>query len=147
MILSFWNYVDNLLFKNNKSESIFIHWSNAEPIQYNKLLKRHSNIKNKMHFFDLYELFTANSIVVKDALNYSLKSIAKAMYKNNLIKSIWENNSPCSNGLNAMLLAYKLYKHNNIVTLDEPTMKDIVYYNTIDCKVLWEILLFLKMNY
>ena len=64
-----------------------------------------------------------------------------------MIKSCWNKESPCSNGLNAMLLAYKLYKHNNIVTCEEPIMKDIIYYNMIDCKVLWEILRYLRNNH
>ena len=143
-----WSIIDRLLIENNKSESVFFHWSQAEPIQYKKLLKRHneSNLKN-INFYDLYHLFTKNNIVVKGALNFSLKSIAKAMYQNNMIKSCWDKESPCSNGLNAMLLAYKLYKHNNIVTNEEPIMRDITYYNMIDCKVLWEILRYLRNNH
>tara|TARA_A100001015_G_scaffold318273_1_gene437672 strand:+ start:602 stop:2425 length:1824 start_codon:yes stop_codon:yes gene_type:complete len=143
-----WDTVDKILVENNKSESLFFHWSQAEPSQYKKLLSRHneSNLK-KMDFYDLYNLFTKNNIVVKGALNFSLKSIAKAMFNNKMINSCWNKESPCSNGLNAMLLAYKLYKHNNTVTCEEPIMKDIIYYNMIDCKVLWEILRYLRNNH
>ena len=62
-------------------------------------------------------------------------SIAKAMYSNNLIKSTW-NDSQCSNGLNAMLLAWKLYQNNYFLNGREPVMIDIIKYNEIDCKVL-----------
>jgi hypothetical protein len=148
MIKTFWKFVDNKLIEENKSESVFIHWTKAEPQFYNKLLARHQTEDlPKKNFYDLYDLFRNNNIVVKGALNFSLKTIANAMYDNKLIKTCWDRNNPCSNGLNAMLMAYKLYKHNNSVSGNEPVMKDIIHYNEIDCKVLWEILMFLRNTY
>ena len=148
MIKNFWNFIDAKLVQENKSESVFIHWTKAEPQFYNKLLSRHptENLPKK-NFYDMYDLFRNNNIVVKGALNFSLKTIANAMYHNRLIKTSWDKNNPCSNGLNAMLMAYKLYKHNNKVFGDEPVMKDITHYNEIDCKVLWEIMHYLRNNY
>ena len=148
MINEFWDFVNKKLIDSNKSESIFFHWSNAEPLCYKKLLERHSNHNlQKLNFYDLYKLFYSNNIVVKGALNFSLKSIAKAMFKNKMITSSWDTSNPCSNGLNAMLLAYKLYKHNTSISGNEPIMKDIIHYNLIDCKVLWEILDYLRINF
>lgn len=148
MIKQLWNFVDLKSIELNKSETRFIHWSNAEPLNYNKLLKRHNDeTLKRMKFYDLYALFYKNNIVVKGALNFSLKSIANAMYNNKLINSSWDSDNPCSNGLNAMLFAYKLYKHIDIISGNEPIMKDIIHYNSIDCKVLWEIFSFLKNNY
>ena len=69
------------------------------------------------------------------------------MYENKLINTCWDKNNMCLNGLSAMLHAYKLYKHNNYISGDEPLMKDIMHYNMIDCKVLWEILTFLRNNF
>ena len=148
MIKEFLNEIDNIKFKNNKSDSVFIHWTKAEPQNYKKLIKRHSNKDNipELFFYDLYKLFYDNNIVIKGSLNFSLKSIAKSMYKNNMIKSNWNTSNSCSNGLNAMLYAYKLYERLNIVTQKEPIMKDIIEYNKIDCKVLWEIISYLRNN-
>ena len=67
-----------------------------------------------------------------------MKSIAKSLYKHKLIKSCWDENSPCSNGLNAMVLANNIYNKNVNIEF-EPIMKEIVRYNEIDCKVMWEI--------
>ena len=72
-------------------------------------------------------------IVIKGSLNFSLKSISKSFKKYNFIETIWDDNSLCSNGLNAMLLAYKLYKKNIVVSGKEPIMNDIIKYNEIDC--------------
>jgi len=45
-----------------------------------------------------------------------------------------------------MILANKLYEDINIIDniCNEPIMKDIVYYNEIDCKVMWEIHNYIK---
>jgi hypothetical protein len=148
MIKEFINEINNIKIRNNKSDSVFIHWTKAEPQNYKKLIERHSNKYNipQLFFYDLYKLFYENSIVIKGSLNFSLKSIAKSMYKNNMIKSIWNTNNSCSNGLNAMLYAFKLYEKLKVVSQEEPLMKDIIEYNNIDCKVLWEILTYLRNN-
>ena len=117
---------------------------------HNKLQKRisslGSSLPNKI-FLDLYQLFRVEPIAVNGALNYSLKSIAKAMNKHNLIKTSWDSRNPCSNGLNAMLLAHKAYKDTKEI-MDEKNliMRDIIHYNEVDCKVLWEIINYLREN-
>ena len=146
MLNEFNSFIKTILKKENKKEGIFIHWTNAEPINFKKAIKRH-NLDNKLIFYDLYKLFKDNKIVIKGALNYSLKTISKSLKKYNYNETIWDNNSLCSNGLNAMLLAYKLYKKNNIIYGTEPIMQDIIKYNEIDCKVMMEILYYLRNNY
>ncbi len=170
MFNNFYSYINNILIQNNKTQSKFYHWSNAEVSMYNDFLKRNINLNsmNNYTFYDLNKVFIQEPIVVKDALNFSLKTIAKALYKNGLIQSNWDTDNQCSNGLNAMIMASDLYderyklmndivinkskkskkrKHldNNIDIIvipsieDEQIMKNIIHYNSIDCKVLWEI--------
>ena len=50
--------------------------------------------------------------------------------------------SACSNGLNAMYYALEYYKGQNI-----GIMKSIINYNEIDCKVMYEILKYLRKSY
>ena len=152
MLDLFWKYVNDIKKLYEKEEAIFIHWSQAEKISYNKSRMRHLNLPEK-NFLDLYQVFKNEPIVVKGALNYSLKSIAKAMYKNNLITITWDSSSPCSNGLNAMLLAYQCYERkkrdndmNNSIC-DQNDMKEIEKYNEIDCKSMWGILKYLRLNH
>lgn len=146
MINSFWDFVNNKLESQNKLAK-FYHWTKAEPSCYRKLKLRHSIDLPDKNFYDMYDMFINNKIVVKDSLNFSLKSIANAMNKNNLINTVWDVNNPCSNGLKAMLLAYKLYDKYTCIDENEPIMKDIIHYNEIDCKVLWEIMRYLRTNY
>ncbi len=145
MINNMWNFIDIKMKELNKVDYKFIHWSNAEITFYNKFMSKNpNNTFNEFKSFDLYKLFIDNNIVIKGALNFSLKSIAAAFNKHKLIKSSWPKSS-CNNGLQAMYLAYNLYKNND--TINENDMKDIIKYNVIDCKVMYEILSYLRNNY
>ena len=96
---------------------------------------------------DLYQVFINEPIVIKGALNYSLKSIAKAMFESSLIKTIWDTSCSCANGLNAMLLAYQVYNNKDLNPRKDSIMKEIGKYNEIDCKCLWEIIMYLRKNH
>jgi hypothetical protein len=137
---SFWSYINILLDKFDKEDVLFIHWYNAEPIMYNKAAKQF-DLKEKT-FLDLYKIFIEEPIVVKGSKSFKLKDIAKAMYNNKLIKTTWEENNKCDNGLNAMILANDIYEQSDNVKLTD--MLDIVNYNEIDCKVLYEIITYLR---
>jgi hypothetical protein len=146
MVNEFLKYISIILKDFNKNKAIFYHWSHAETTAYTNFKKRHldNNFYDKnFTFYDLYKLFYNEPIVVKGALNFSLKSIAKALYNYNMIKSSWDSSSPCSNGLSAMILANEIYEKVSKKTIDnitdDPVMKEIVKYNEIDCKVMWEI--------
>jgi len=136
----FWEHINLKLKEQNKEEPIFIHWTSAEPVFYNKIKSKFS--LPEKNFLDLYSVFINEPITIKGAFNYSLKTIAKTMYKHNLIQTSWSTSSMCNNGLDALLQGNKLYATKSDLVLDD--MKDISYYNEIDCKVLYEILLYLR---
>jgi predicted RecB family nuclease len=146
MLNNFWDFINGILKKYNKQEAVFIHWSMAEKISYEKSKLRHPEMPDK-NFVDLYQVFLNEPIVVRGALNYSLKSIAKALYNHKIINTIWDVNSVCANGLNAMLIANNIYSKLTDVTNKNPLMKDIEHYNEIDCKCLWEIIKYLRKNH
>ena len=149
MIENMWELINNKMAEFNKTDYIFIHWTSAEITFYNKFLLKNpfKADLNKFKSFDLYKLFLDNNIVIKGAFNFSLKNVANAMYKNDLIKTCWDKNSSCTNGLQAMFLAYNLYKNNDYVDDNNDIMKEIIRYNIIDCKVMWEMLSYLRNNY
>jgi hypothetical protein len=140
---SFWLYIDKLVEEFNKKDVLFIHWYNAEPIMYNKAAKIF-DLKEKT-FLDLYKIFIDEPIVIKGAKSFKLKEIAKALYNNKLINTSWEENNKCDNGLNAMLLANEIYENKDNVKLSD--MTDIINYNEVDCKVLYEIITYLRNNH
>jgi hypothetical protein len=141
----FWEYIKNILIINKKNESIFIHWTAAEPSSYNNI-KEKLKIPDK-NFMDLYKIFIEDNIVIKGAYNYSLKSIARAMFNNNLIKTCWNDDTKCNNGLDALLLAHHIYFDNKGKSINKKDLDDIIYYNEIDCKVLYEIINYLRINH
>jgi predicted RecB family nuclease/REP element-mobilizing transposase RayT len=149
MFNEFYKYVNDTLRKNKKRLAKFYHWSGAEPLAYKSFKNRNSDIQFKDEhfiFYDLYKVFISEPIVVKGALNFSLKTIAKALKKYSMIETCWNQSSPCSNGLTAMILANKIYE-NNTINNEQPigcvqsntVMKEIAQYNEVDCKVMYEI--------
>ena len=141
MMKEMWDFIENIMIRENKTSCIFIHWTHAEVVFYNKFKNKsiNSNIPN-IKFFDMYKLFLDNNVVVKGAFNFSLKTIGNAMYENKIIETCWDSNSICSNGLQAMFLAYEQYtgdKTSNVMDM-------IVHYNHIDCKIMWEIMRYVR---
>ena len=74
-------------------------------------------------------------------LNFSLKSVVKAFYDNMFIETNYDTD--VDNGLQAMVMAYECYKNNNV---NSYIMSNIQSYNEIDCKVMWEIIEYLRKN-
>jgi predicted RecB family nuclease len=142
MFKDFMDYIKSVLKTEKKSHAKMYHWSFAEVGAYNSFKSRHSNNRisdSHISFYDLNKVFINEPVTVHGALDFSLKSVAKALNKHKLIESVWDTSSPCSNGLNAMILANNLYEKNPSDIDQEPIMKEIIYYNEIDCRVMWEI--------
>lgn len=138
----FWNFINE---KCQGKQSKFYHWTGAEPISYKKCLQRHNNIWPQINFLDLYKIFYQEPVVINGALSFSLKSVARALYKHDLIETCWNDSNPCQNGFFAMILATRAYKKPS--KSKSPIFDDIIKYNEIDCKVLWEILVYLRENH
>jgi hypothetical protein len=149
MIDEFVDYVELLKLQNKKEKVVFYHWHDAEVIFFRNAKKRHNLITRRydFEFRDLKKVFENTPIVIKDCYNFKLKSVGNALYNINEVNVKWDDNSVCSNGRSAMVLAYNLYqKYNNIGNniLNEPYMKDIIHYNKIDVRMLNEIMKFLR---
>jgi hypothetical protein len=149
MFNEFIEYINIVLKKEKKSKAKMYHWSFAEVGAYNSFKSRHTGkfqSKLLIDFYDLNKVFINQPVTVNGALDFSLKTIAKALNKHQLIDSVWDTTSQCSNGLNAMILANNLYEKNLQDIDKEPIMKEIIYYNEIDCKVMLEIHKLIREN-
>ena len=89
--------------------------------------------------------FKKSNIGIKGAKTYGLKDIAKSMYKNNLIKEIWQEN--VSDGVDAMITVWKINNETNLNLINDYRMNNIINYNKIDCKILHDILTYLRKNH
>jgi hypothetical protein len=129
VVSKFINFIDKL---KGDSCTIF-HWTHIERyILKRKLLQYNIKPNKEILWFDLYEFFRTNNVMVKGCYNYKLKYVARMLRKHNLIHSKWDNTF--SDGLGAMTGYIKYLKTN-----DKRIINDIAHYNMIDCKVLWEI--------
>lgn len=147
MFQQFYNSIENIKSRNNKTDSIFYHWHDAEPIFYKKF--NCYGLYPKLNFIDIKRLFMDEPIVIKGCYNFKLKNVAKSMQKHGMIATSWDSDNICANGKCAMILASKLYKNYSNLDLDikeEPIMKDIIKYNKVDVKVLYEILDYMREN-
>lgn len=134
IIKNFINFLNNF-----PGESLMlVHWTDVEKRLFKQVLSFYClNVDKKIIWFDLHDYFKKSKVYVKDSLNYKLKSVCRSLYENGLIKSKWENSF--ADGLGAMT-GYLHY----LETGEEKFLTEIVNYNMIDCKVLWEIYNLLK---
>ena len=96
-------------------------------------------IQNSKNVKKIIDKNLSNNILIKNCFNYSLKSVAYNLYNLNLIETFW--NEDISNGLDAMFVAWQEYNKNN---KNNEVIQNIIKYNEVDCKVLYEILNLLK---
>jgi len=145
----------------NKYIPRLFHWTQAEISNFNHVNIRHDNIltnfEQNIVWIDMYYIFKgannskdkkkpfSEGICVKGAYNFSLKSIAKAMYSHGFIKTDWEDNN-ITNGLQAMISSIRYYQNQNN-EINKKEFQDIINYNEVDCKVIWEIVEYLRNNH
>jgi hypothetical protein len=98
---------------------------------------------------DLYDEMIKEPVVVKGCFRYKLKHFANAMYKHNMIQTCW-GSGKMSDGLKAMLEAIKIYRNheanNRQRSICDDNFSEIIYYNEVDCRVMWEIIEYIRNN-
>lgn len=131
-----------------------IHWSPAErstlETAYNSARNRHpERAWQPIRWFDCWRnVALGEPVVVRGALNFGLKSIAKALRELGLIESSWDD-SPLD-GLGAMVGAWWCEgeaERLGVPLADIELMQEIGHYNEIDCKVMMEVLRYLREHH
>tara|TARA_B100002051_G_scaffold276625_1_gene326214 strand:- start:2074 stop:3702 length:1629 start_codon:yes stop_codon:yes gene_type:complete len=140
----FLDYLKNIC----KNEKIYLyHWGHAECKYLEYMKKIYSDYDySQIHLINILDYFRTQPIIVQGVFKFGLKSIGKALYNHNLIKSTWNEND---NGLDSMIQFKQVCKNhtkkiplkrNNIIT-------EVIEYNRIDCQVLYEIIELLRKIY
>lgn len=124
---------------NESSESI------VSTIQ-NELNELFDVFKLSTTWIDMYEIFQKEPILVKGSYKFKLKHVGNSFYQNGLISTIWDDGE-LSDGFIAMLEAIKLYRNNKTLSTDNEKFMKIVKYNEVDCKVIWEIVKYLRIHH
>ena len=126
-------------------------WSSAESRQFDRAnalgdtdTKDYiSDEWQDFEWLDLCDVFKSEPIVIKGCHKFGLKDIAKAMRQHGMIRSSLD--TECKSGMMAAVRAWESYQSPDAVNSE--VMKDIGKYNEFDCKVLYEMLLFLRRKY
>ncbi len=133
------------------------HWAHAEQSTlesaYSSACKRHQdrNWANSRAFvwFDLLtKVVKAQPVVVRGAFGFGLKEVAKTLHGHDLIETSWED-SPVD-GQGAMVGAWHCdleAAEKGIRLAGAELMQEIQRYNEVDCRVMQEILEYLRENH
>lgn len=136
-IITEWlRYMDKIGHKIKLQSRVF-HWSPAEKSSFEKIKKKYL-ISKDLNWVDMLVIFKKEPVTIKDCYDFSLKSVARAFKKHGLIETIWGNTY--ADGMSVMVTMLR----NNI--RNESLRYEITKYNEIDCKVMWEMLKYLRNN-
>ena len=131
------------------------HWAHAEPttlqIAHNSAWNRHRQPTDwpVLGWYDLLQrVMREEPVVVRGALGFGLKNVANAMYSQGLIETNWADS--LVDGLGAMVGAWHCDEEarmRGVPMTSLPLMHEIARYNEIDCKVMMEIVRYLRANH
>ncbi len=135
-------YMENkkLIFINDKNGKIT---DSDVQIELNNMINK---FNQNVIWIDMCKIFEKEPIVIKGSYRFKLKHIGNAFYKNGLIDTKWDDGA-MSDGFRAMLEAIKLYRSGEMMSIDHYLYKDIILYNEVDCRVIWEIVRYLRSNH
>ena len=132
-----------------------IHWSFAEPVNYEVAYDSARNRHPEkgwpsLDWFDLWQkVFKDEPVVVKGSLSFGLKTVARAMHEHGLIATSWGDSQV--DGLGAMVGAWACdaqARESGLASMREiGLMDEITKYNEVDCRVMWEILRYLREHH
>ncbi len=131
-----------------------IHWSPAEVSFFEKAYDSARARQRRpdwpsLNWFDfLQRVVRAEPIVLRGALAFGLKAVAKAMHAHGLIETLWGDGP--ADGLGAMVGAWwcaEESRRTGVPMSRIDLMQDIICYNEVDCKVMMEIVRYLRENH
>ena len=151
--LSHMQEIQSQIGQSNKDPLVF-HWSHAEQSTFedafNSAKNRHPE-KNWItpNWYDfLKNVIRAEPVIIRGAFGFGLKSIASSMKNLGFIETEW--GAGPTDGLGAMVGAW--FGANEASTFDfsmkaVPLIQEIATYNEVDCKVMFEIIDYLRKNH
>ena len=131
-----------------------IHWSPAEvrnfETAYNSAAVRHpERTWASPRWFDfLRRVMHEEPVVVRGAMAFGLKAVAKALHGHGYIDTLWPDGP--ADGLGAMVGAWSSYaaaREAGTPVVEADLMRQIIQYNEVDCRVMWEALRSLRAHH
>ena len=133
-----------------------MHWSHAEVTAienaYNSARNRHGDSADwpqQLGWYDfLQNVMRKEPVVVRGAMGYGLKAVANAMRANGLIETGWDDSQV--DGLGAMVGAWRCdakARAEGVPMSEMDLMDEIIRYNEVDCRVMMEIVQYLRTHH
>lgn len=131
-----------------------IHWSPAEvsnfETAYNSAKERHpdKNWASPRWFDFLNRVVKLEPIVVRGAMAFGLKAVAKAMHELGFIETLWKDGP--ADGLGAMVGAWWCQDESRRIGKALPEidlMGEIMQYNEVDCRVMMEAIRYFRQHH
>uniref|UniRef100_A0A6C0LXX4 Uncharacterized protein n=1 Tax=viral metagenome TaxID=1070528 RepID=A0A6C0LXX4_9ZZZZ len=147
--LEFIEYVSTLSKRYRTKNPMMVHWGHAEQSSWNTMCARHhlSMAHAYMRWFDLCKVFKSEPIVIKGCMCFGLKNVAKEMHSAGLIKTIWDATSGIDDGASAMVALHRSKRPRmGIDAVHRVESTSLAEYNEVDCRVLQEIVEWLREN-
>ena len=138
----------------NVDSPLVFHWSPAEVTSlqtaFNAARARHpdKNWPSPAWFDFLNNVVRQEPVVVRGALGFGLKTVANALHSHGLIETNWGGGP--ADGLGAMAGAWwceEQIRRDGGRLRDLDLMQEIERYNEVDCKVMMEIVRYLRSNH
>lgn len=136
------------------SEARLFHWSAAETVfmdaAYNSARERHpERAWPELDWYDLLRnVVQAEPVVIRGSLAFGLKSVARALHSHGLIATEWGEG--LADGTGAMAgawLAAEEARRNGGTLSSVGLMREIDRYNETDCRVMAEVLDYLRRKH
>jgi hypothetical protein len=133
------------------NDPLVFHWSPAEvsvlESSYRSAMARHpGNTWPSVQWFDfLGKVVKVEPVVVRGAMAFGLKAVAKALYQHKLVETVWSDGP--TDGLGAMVGAWWCEDEGRRLgkRLGElPLMQEIGRYNEVDCRAMMETIRYLR---
>jgi hypothetical protein len=130
------------------------HWSPAEDSSfssaYNSARKRHQRkCWPEPRWFDFLDLVVRQEpFVVRGAFGFGLKAIGKALHSHGLIQTCWDDGP--TDGLGAMVGAWSAAaeaRQRRCSVRETDLVRDIERYNEVDCRVMQEVIDYLRSHH
>jgi hypothetical protein len=86
-------------------------------------------------------------VTVRGAFGFGLKAIARALHAHGFIETLWQDSA--TDGLGAMVGAWSCHheaRRRDVSMTDLELMREIEAYNEVDCKVMAEVLSYLRRH-
>jgi len=140
-------WISRMRYISQNREFQLIHWSNAEPSNFN-ILKDTLQIRGIFNWQDLKKMFDDCPGFLKENCgilkNMKLKTVAKAMKTRGHIQSDWDDEM--TSGMEANMVIIRGVQGKFMKFTDFPGIERLIHYNMIDCATLYEIVKYVRLQ-